>query len=266
LGYTKTMSTRFAKQLVYAAFYIVVVVLIVLGFRAVFFHPAVSCFDGVQDQGETGIDCGGPCSVVCTAGAQPISVLSVNSFASTPGHNTFLAQVANPNADLAAQHFDYAFNLYDASGMLLQSIPGQSFLYAGQSAGAIKYLLVVNEAVASSAASINLSIPTDTITWAATSSLGAVPQLTVGNISTQVGSSTVVATGELTNNDTATFENVLVVAIFKDAQNNPIGASQTEIDEITPGQSEVFSVSYPATAVAGINPAATEIEVDAMRS
>lgn len=259
------MSIRFAKKVVYAAFYIIIVVLIGWGVFGLFFHPTVSCFDHVQDQGELGVDCGGPCSTICTAGAQPLTVLSVNAFASTVGHDTFLAQVANPNANLAAQNFDYAFNLYDASGTLLQSIPGQSFLYGSQSGGAVKYLLLVNQPVPILVASIQLSVPTSTIAWVSSSSLGTAPQLISGNVSTQVGSSTVVTSGQIIDNDTATFNHILIIAVFKNAQGNPIGASQTEIDQIAPGQSENFSVSYPATTAADINPAATQIEVDALR-
>ncbi len=155
--------------------------------------------------------------------------------------------------------FDYSFNTYDASGTLIASYPGESFAYPNE----VKYLVLVNQAVASSVATFDLTVPTTTTSWIASSSYGALPQLAVESVSTQIGSSTIVAGGELLNNDTATFNNVFIIAIFKDASGNPIGASQTEVGSIAPGQAVPFSVIYPA--VAAINPAATEVDAYAYR-
>jgi len=260
------MSTRLAKQLIYGTFYVIVWVLVIWVGFALFTHPAASCFDKIQNQGELGVDCGGPCAMVCTAGAPPITLVpgtSVMAFTSTPRHETFLAQVENPNAGSAAESFSYAFNVYDASGTLLQSFPAQSYLFAQQ----VKYLLLMNQAVPDSVASDDITIGnTD---WVTTSTLGAVPQLAVQNVTTKIGSSalgsvgTVVATGQLANIDTATFHNIFIVAVFKDANGNPIAASQTLLDSIAPGQIEDFSVSYPA--VSGIDPTKTDVEAYAFR-
>ena len=253
------MSTRIAKQIIYGAFYAIFWSLVIWAGYAIFVHPVASCFDHIQNQGETGVDCGGPCSMVCTGSTQPIAVLGVNAFASGAGHDTFLAQIENPNGNFAAQSFAYAFNVYDASGMLLQSYPAQSFIYGSQ----LKYLFLVNQPIPSSTVSVNLTIPTSTTMWIASSTFGASPQLAVQNISTQIGTSTAIAGGQLVDQDTAGFNNIFIIAIFKNAQGNPIGASQTELDSISPGQTENFSVSYPA--IAGINPSATEVEAYAER-
>jgi len=255
----RAMSIRLAKQLIYGTFYVVLWVLVIWGgYRLFFYHPAP-------------LPTPSPSSL-----AQPISVLGVNTFASTPGDETFLAKIANPNANLAAQYFTFSFDLRDASGTVIESFPGASFLYGSE----VKYVALVNQPVANGAASGDasavwtLEIPTSTTQWVATSSFGPAPDFAIQNISTTVGSSTsagggtggtglAIATGQLANNDTATFNNIFIVAIFKDANGNPIGVSQTELDSIAPDQTENFSVSYPA--IAGINPAATEVEAYAER-
>ena len=262
------MSTRLAKQLIYGTFYIIVWVLVVWAGFALFTHPSASCFDKIQNEGELGVDCGGPCATVCTPSAQPINVLSVHDFTSPSGNETFLGKIANPNTDFAAQSFSYAFNVYDASGTLLQSYPGQSFLFSQQ----IKYVLLVNQTVPSTAVREDLAITNPS--WVTGASLGVVPQLVVQNVATQVGSSTpgiaggvsvgaVTATGQLVNNDTATFNNVFIVAVFEDANGNPVAASQTLLDSIAPNQTESFSVSYPA--VPGIDPTKTDVQAYAAR-
>jgi hypothetical protein len=254
------MSTRLAKQIIYAAFYIILWGLIIGGVYFLVFHPGVaSCFDGKQDQGEQGVDCGGPCAKLCTSSIQPVAVLSVDAFAAA-GNNTFLAKIANPNNGYAAQSFNYAFNVYDSSGNLLQSFSGQSFLYPGQ----LKYLVSVNQSVPSGVVKADLTITN--ANWVTSSSISASPQIAVQNILTVIGSSTpaiAFTTGQLVNNDTASIGTILLVAVFKDANGNPIGASQTELNGIAPDATENFSVSYPA--VPGINPVATEVEAYALR-
>ncbi len=250
------MSIRLAKQIIYGAFYVLVWALVVWVGYAIFFHPAPPA--------------------VPAAVAQPISVLSVNEFISSPGHATFLAKIANLNSGLAAQYFSFSFNLLDGSGTVAQSFPGGSFLYPNE----VKYIALVNQPVGSGLAAnttsagaatiLTLTIPTSTTEWVASSSLGVPPALTILNLSTTISSSSAggapgvaLATGDLENNDTATFTHIFIIAVFKDANGNPVGASQTEIDSIAPNQTENFSVSYPA--ISGINPAATEVQAYVQR-
>jgi hypothetical protein len=239
------MSTRTAKQLIYGTLYVVIWVAVIwLGYK-IFVHPAPP-----------------PAPVAVN---QPIQILSVQAFTAAPGQDTFLAKIANTNSSTAAWSFDYSFNTYDASGTLIASYPGESFAYPNE----VKYLVLVNQAVANSVATFDLTVPTTTTNWIASSSYGTLPQLAVQSVSTQIGAAasgtteSAIASGELLNNDTATFHNVFIVAIFKDVNGNPIGASQTEVASIAPGQAVPFSVIYPA--VTGINPAATEVDAYAYR-
>jgi hypothetical protein len=239
------MSTRTAKQLIYGTLYVVIWVAVVWGGYKIFARPAPPPLPAPTNQ--------------------PIQILSTQAFTAAPGYDTFLAKIANINSSTAAWSFDYAFNTYDASGTLIASYPGESFAYPNE----VKYLVLVNQVVASSVVNFNLTIPTTTTNWVASSSYGALPQLAVEGVLTRVASSsvhgagTVTASGELLNNDTVTFNAVFIVAVFKDASGAPIGASQTEVANIAPGQAVPFSVIYPA--VVGINPAATEVEAYAYR-
>ena len=165
---------RRAKQLIYGALYLIILVGIVAGVRALFFRPVASCFDVIQDQGETGVDCGGPCAKVCTpATLQDISATGdIYVFNPSAGHYTLLAQVANANAEFGTENFGYTFNLYDAAGNLLQSLPGQSFIYAGE----VKYLLAPNLAVSGAVDHAALALASvATSSWIPTSSMGVAP-------------------------------------------------------------------------------------------
>jgi hypothetical protein len=255
------MDSRRRKQLIYGGAFIAIVALIAWGISSAV-RPAPSCVDGIQNQGETGVDCGGPCAKVCAPSTLTAIAAagSVQSFATSPGHYTFLVKVANANADFGAQSFDYSIDLYGgASDTLMESIPGQSFIYGGQ----VKYLLVPNLAVAAPFTNAELTVAG--ANWTPSSTMGAVPQFNdplpvTGNAMT---SSTIIVNGSLTDDDVSAFNNILIVAVFKDANGNVVGASQTELDSIAPGQTEPLTVSYPATP--SIDPALTELDAYALR-
>ncbi len=274
------MTMRRAKQLIYGTLYLIILAGIVWGVRTLFFRPVASCFDGLQDQGEAGVDCGGPCAKLCTPAAfADIAVLgNVSVFnpyphlSSLPQHYAVLARVANPNAEFGTENFSYTFNLYDAAGNLLQSLPGQSFIYAGE----VKYLIAPNVAVGGVVDHATLAVaPLATSSWTPTSSMGTVPQfgnplaITGSSVSSSTapgggaGAGMLAVTGRITDADASVFANILIVAIFYDDAGNPVGASETTLDGIVPNQTENFSVAYPA--VPGIVPALTKAYAYALR-
>jgi len=145
----------------------------------------------------------------------------------------------------------------DASGTIIESIPGSSFIYPNQ----VKYLLAPNYTpVTASYRSLDVS----NVQWVTSSSMGALPQFAFTNLQAQTGPATVSVSGQMTNDDVASFSAVFVIAVFKDANGNPLGASQTEIDRVAPNAAENFSVIYPA--VPGINPANNELEAYGLRT
>jgi len=257
------MDTRRTKQIIYGVVYLVVLIAVVGGGYFLFLKPTPSCFDHKQDGGETGVDCGGPCAAVCIpANLSGISTVGgVSILTSSSSNDTFLVQIANANAGFAAQSFNYSFQLYDASGTLLASIPGESFLYAGE----VKYLIAPN--VAAPATLDHATLAITNVDWVPAAAMGFVPSWGSDNrpemTGNSISSTTVSVTGTLTDSDTATFTNVLVVAVFKDAAGDVVGASQTELDSIAPNQTTDFTVMYPATP--NLDPALTALYAYALR-
>jgi hypothetical protein len=65
------------RQIIYFSipFFLFLLVLSFVYFS--FFYKPATCFDGVKNGNETGIDCGGSCSLVCTNDAlKPITLWS----------------------------------------------------------------------------------------------------------------------------------------------------------------------------------------------
>jgi hypothetical protein len=183
-------------------------------------------------------------------------------FVTSPGHYTFLAQVTNEDADHGAPQLDYAINLDDASGTVLQSIPAQSFIYPAQS----KYLAVLNQAVSQPFDHAALVITG--ASWLASSTIGAIPSLAAGqfavqNVQSATASTTVSVGGQLVNTSVASYAQVVVLVIFNDPNGNPVGVSQTELSNIAAGTTNNFSVIYPVEP--NINPVLNQVIVYALR-
>jgi hypothetical protein len=255
------MSSRRTKQLLYGLAYLIFFALIIWLVYLIFLKPKPSCFDGIQNEGEQGVDCGGPCAKLCIpTGTEPITEIGgVDVFNPLADHVTLLAQVVNPNSDFAADTFSYTFTLYDASGNVIGTVPGTSFIYADQT----KYLVVPNEAVSAPVDHAELTIaPPD---WVPASQLGLIPQFAFQDIAASSSpNGTTAISGTIADEDSASFSNLTVVAVLKGVNGAVAGVTATQLDGISPGQPASFSVSYPIP-LANINPAATEFDAYGMR-
>jgi hypothetical protein len=238
------MTTRRAKQIIYGTLYGIIWLVILLGIYYLFVKPAfapVVC---------TGPSCG-------VEAARTLTTSTLTTFMAGSGSATYLAKVTNVNADFGAVAFDYNFNFYNASGTVMFTIPGSSFIYQNQ----VKYLIAPNIApIDEPYASLDLS----NVQWVTSSSMGAPPQFVFTNVQAKTGSSTISVRGTLTNNDIASFNKILIIAIFKDGSGNPVGASQTELDNVAPNTAKNFSVMYPS--LSGVNPANNELDAYGLRT
>lgn len=90
------------------------------------------CFNRVQDNGETGVDCGGFCDAVCPRPGKPDYVrdLSINwtKFVADGRNNyDFIVSISNENASWGISLMDYELSYYDEAGTLLGSKKGKTY-------------------------------------------------------------------------------------------------------------------------------------------
>lgn len=253
------MSLRRAKQIIYGAFYILVLAGVMAGIYYAFVRPKPSCFDGTQNQGEEGVDCGGPCSRVCTQNIKPITLVDqVSVFRQDQSRLSFLARVNNPNLDYAARNFDYKFSLYNEGDVAIESFSGKSFIYAGE----IKYILLPNVSVSKSNFS-RADFSVDNPDWAPANKFSGPPQLTIQGAQTNSSPAGLTVDGRVVSADTVTFLKITVVAIFKGQLGQFVGSSQTEVESLPPNESRPFSVIHPS--LANVDALGTKVFVYAKR-
>ncbi|OGF94510.1 hypothetical protein A2433_01120 [Candidatus Giovannonibacteria bacterium RIFOXYC1_FULL_48_8] len=87
-------------------------------------YKTPSCTDGIQNQDEAGIDCGGSCAYLCTAEVQPPIVLFTKVLQNAEGRTDVIALVENKNADVAAKDVPYRIALYGEGHSFVQEING----------------------------------------------------------------------------------------------------------------------------------------------
>jgi hypothetical protein len=117
---------RTRRQLLYFGIFAAIVI-VVIGGLVWYLYPRPTCFDGKQNGGEEGIDCGGPCKR-CVGEVQDLKVLWARFFKSKEGFYDVAALIENPNAFAGIPALSYQFKIYDAKNILLAIKEGSVFV------------------------------------------------------------------------------------------------------------------------------------------
>jgi hypothetical protein len=80
-----------------------------------------TCFDSKKNGFESGVDCGGSCSLRCTQDIIPLVVKWSQAVWVSEGRYDLVALVANKNIDNAPRAIGYLFSVYDDKGALIAS-------------------------------------------------------------------------------------------------------------------------------------------------
>ncbi len=217
------------------------------------FYKAPSCTDGIQDQGEAGIDCGGPCPYLCTALEQPPTVLFTTVLTNNAGRTDIVASIENKNIDAAAKDVPYTVALYGADHTLLQKASGTLDLPPGATE------TVFMPGVASGSQKVTsafLDIASSSLHWfTMTVDPRAVPTVSDTIQSGSASAPRIDAT--LTNGSGTALENVQVIVLVRDVQSDVIGASETIVPTI-PAQGTATATFTWNNAFPGV-PASIEV-------
>lgn len=107
----------------YAVSVVVLLGVLYVGYQS-FFNTAPTCRDGIENQNERGVDCGGACARICTQDAREPVVLWSRTFKTSPGRYTAAAYIQNNNSGAGARRAGYIFKLYDQDGVLIKEREG----------------------------------------------------------------------------------------------------------------------------------------------
>ncbi|MBC7766869.1 hypothetical protein H7Y21_02660 [Arenimonas sp.] len=84
-----------------------------------------SCSDGIQNQNERGVDCGGICRIACFANVkQDPDIQWARAYYVAKGTYNLVAYIQNPNIDYISQPAKYIFKVYDENNVLIATREG----------------------------------------------------------------------------------------------------------------------------------------------
>ena len=130
------MIKRLFKQIIIGLIFI----FILSGFIFWIYHstrPNPTCSDGIKNQGEEEIDCGGPCSPCKISLLEDLEVLLTKAIPTQENYYDLVAQIKNPNQNYGSGQIPYQFELYDNQDNLVAQSSGSTFILPNQT----KYLV-----------------------------------------------------------------------------------------------------------------------------
>jgi len=237
------MTPRLVKQLLYGAFYLLAIAVIFLIIYFIFLKPAPTCSDERRNQGETGIDCGGPCPPCELVQLKSLEVVnnSVKVLPARENEISLLAEIVNPNLNFGAQKFSYQFKVIGLFGILRETIDGQSFIYPGEQ----KYLIEAAVKISSQDVSrVELTIKKEDLVWQSKEEL-VKPNLSARSVKTEIANQEIKVKGLIKNEDPLLISKVKIIAILYDRQNKVLNTSFTTITDLKGLTEEFFNIGLP---------------------
>ncbi len=192
-------------------------------------YEAPSCVDRTQNQEEEGIDCGGPCSLLCTVKQIPPNTPNPRVLRNSSGRSDLVALVENVNVDVAAKNVPYTIQLFTHDLNFIKEIKGQIDL-PPRSTVPIFIDGVLSGGPAGTRAT--LSIATSSTRWfAMPTDKRNIPRVARTSIAGSTAAPRIEAV--LTNDSIIAIRNMIVIALVRDATTgNIVAASRTKVQEV----------------------------------
>lgn len=207
------------------------------------FSPAPTCTDGIRNQSEKGVDCGGVCAP-CKEVAQGQNLVVKEVAVVSGGDNTFdaVAKIANPNDSVGASSFKYTFSLKDAKGTVLTTREGSGFILPADS----RYIAELGFRIDGNTIPLKAEIAISDVKWEKIGEIGK-PQLGVysknfGKTPTGNGSQ---ADGVIRNESGYNLGKILVVIVLRDEKGEIVGVNKTEKNSVRTREERDFHSVWP---------------------
>lgn len=237
------MDYRLRKQIVIAVIFFSFLALLGVGFYFAFLKPAPTCFDGIRNQDEEEVDCGGPCISCEIKTLKDIEVNWAKAVLLEGNIYDLVAQVRNPNPNFGTANFKYRFDLKNENNQAIGSCQGSTFILPGET----KYIIETNFQAAEPIASLTLEIANpERSAWQKLKDY-QVPALFIKDkqfaILNEI-SHLAEASGVVKNDTFFDLDRVYVDVILFSRANEVIGVSKTEVRTLLAGEGRYFSVKW----------------------
>lgn len=235
---------RNIKRAIIIAIYLAMFSVVAVGLYFMF-RTKETCSDGIRNQDEEKIDCGGVSCAPCQEEVKAADLLIEKSFAiqsDNSGKAEVLALVTNPNDNFGSDSFQYRFELLDASGNAVSSREGRSFILPGET----KYVVENDLPFEGDFKKVRFSLLE--VSWVRSNDFYESPQLRIINRRyTEVNSGTIFseAVGVIKNESPFDFNLISVKVILFDDSGMIVATNVTEMRTVKSEEEREFKVFWP---------------------
>lgn len=199
-----------------------------------------SCFDGIQNQDERGVDCGGICKIACfNLVKQDPDIQWSRAYYVAKGAYNLVAYVQNPNVDYVSQPAKYVFKVYDQDNVLIATREGQVGIPTSKVFPIFEPTVQTGEKIPK----IVTFEFTEPVVWL--EYFGNKPEIEVVEQRLSRLDAAPKLEAKVINRTLNTYRNVEVVAIVYNEQGNGILSSRTFIDKITDKGEANLTFTWP---------------------
>ncbi len=230
-------SSKRKTQYKLMALFIAVAVISVLSFL-IFYNPP-TCQDGKQNQGEEGVDCGGPCKLVCGFKIVNPIIRWNRPLKTFDGIYSVVAMIENLNVSAEAFAVPYLFKLYDDQGLLIMEREGNAFIPSNKVFPIFESSLVVDNRIPRRV-SFEFTKKPEWVKATMTE-----PKISIKNINFFEKNNLPRVSAVIENIAVGDIKNVELVVLMLDSDNNLINSSKTVLDLIKKGSSETVIFTWP---------------------
>jgi hypothetical protein len=232
-----------AKRKLFYSSIVIIGALLIIGVPTFFyFYRAPTCDDGVQNQDEKGIDCGGMCKRLCASEISDPIVLWQRVFQVAPGVYNAVAYIRNPNVQTEVKDVPYRFRLYDEKSILIVEKTGHTFIPANQTFAVFEADIRTGSRTATRATFDFTEIPQ----WSDRLINTNKPVLSVQDITLKNETSAPRLEATIVNKSLIAVPKLDAVAIIYDKQDNAIAASRTIVENLLGELSQKVTFTWPS--------------------
>jgi hypothetical protein len=246
-NYTFAMSWSGRRRFLYGFGAFTIIFVVVLPFAISLLAKPPSCFDGIQNQGETAVDLGGPCKLRDPGALKPVTVLWTKAFRLLPGIYSAVAYVENPNEDTGSEYIQYTLNLYDSRGILVAERHGNIFLPPQAIVPIFESNIQTGNRIPVRAVA-TLEPGAEWFRMQKFAGDMSIRDQENSDMDTRPRVSAVVANTGLEH-----LRNIPVIATVFDQGGNAVGASRTMVDDLPAGETATIVFTWPAAFTAYVS-------------
>jgi len=209
------------RQALYAGAILLALLVALGGGWFLFFYERPSCSDGLLNQDEEGVDCGGSCTALCEA--PRVSAMWARSVMVAPGVYHAVALVRNPEATAGTDALPYTFQIFDSKNILIAERRGVMHLRPGEIVPLFEANVITGERIPA-----RTFLTFGEAVWAEMER-GVEPiQIT----SRSLDEAALTLTAHIENSTALPVRGTVLTALLYDAEDILVAASQTKFDVI----------------------------------